>query len=190
LSLSQTISLIHCSCFFLSNMEEVVWGNESSVGVLLGLVIVLCFFDRSRGIGVGDVEWNVFCFTGCFIAATLASSANGDDVEGGCGSWLISRGIGSKWKSFMLDPDPEDRIFVINWDHDCFVVDINGIFVSSWSPGGPVISDIKVSMVDECSKEIELVTISMHVDEDNAVIGTQGEDGRGGKSCAGEFMVD
>jgi len=69
------------------------------------------------------------------------------------------------------------------------MVDVNGIFVSSWLPGGPVISDIEVSMVDECSEEIELVTIGMHADKDNAVVGTQGEDGRGGKSCAGEFMV-
>jgi len=103
-------------------MEEVVWGNESGIGVLLGLVVVFCFFDGSRRVGVGDVKWDVFCFTGCFVSATLASSANGDDVEWSWGSGLISRGMGSERELFIVNVSPEDRVFVINWDHDCFVV--------------------------------------------------------------------
>jgi len=46
------------------------------------------------------MKWNVFCFfrgNGCFIAAASTSSTSGDDdVERGCGSGLISRGMGSK----------------------------------------------------------------------------------------------
>jgi len=167
-----------------------VWGNESSIGVLLGLVIIFCFFDRGRGVGVGDMEWNVFCFTGCFVAATLASSANGDDVEGGCGSWLILRGIGSERKSFIIDMGPEDRVFVINWDHDCFMVDIDGVESFSWSPGGPVVGDVKMSTTDKGSEEVELIIVSVHADEDDSIVGAQGEDGRCGESCAGEFMMD
>jgi len=140
------------------------------------------------------VKWKVFRFrggNGCFIPATLASSASGDDnVEGGCGSGLISRGMGSKWKSFIIDVGPEDRVFVINWDHDGFVVDVDGVESFSWLPGGPVIGDVKVSTTDEGAKEVELVVVGMHADEDDTIIGAQGEDSRGGESCAGEFMVD
>jgi len=140
------------------------------------------------------VKWNVFLFlggNGCFVAATLASSASGDDnVKGGCRSGLISRGMGSKWKSFIIDVGPEDRVFVINWDHDGFMVDVDDVESFSWSPGGPVVGDVEVSTTDEGSKEVELVVIGVHADKDNTVVGAQGEDGRGGESCAGEFMMD
>ena len=131
------------------------------------------------------MKWNAFRFlggSGCFSAATVASSANGDVVERGCGSGLISRGMGSKWKSFIIDVDPEDRVFVINWDHDCFMVDVDGIECFSWSPSGPVIGDVEVSTTDECSEEVELIVVGMHADEDDSIVGTQGEDGRGGES--------
>ena len=190
--LSWTMSLMHSSCFFLSDMEEVVWGEESSISVLLGLVIVFCFFDRSRGVGVGDMKWNVFCFgwgNGCFIAATLTSSASGDDVV--CRiSGVILRGMGSERESFIFDRDPEDRFFVINWDHDCFVVDLNGIKGLSWSPSGPVELDVEVSTLDKGSKEVKLIVVGMHADEDDSIVGAQGEDGRGSESCTGEFVVD
>jgi len=153
---------------------------------LLGLVVVFDFFDGGRGVGVGDVKWNVFRFcggSGCFVAAALASSASGDDnVERGCGSGLISRGMGSEWKSFEIDVGPEDRVFVINWDHDCFMVDVDGVEVFSRSPSGPVVADVKVSLSNKGSEEVELIVVSMHADEDDSIIGTQGKDGRGGES--------
>jgi len=140
------------------------------------------------------VKWNVFRFfggNGCFIAAASASSASGDDdVKRGCGLGLILRGMGSEWKSFEIDVGPEDRIFVINWDHDCFMVDVNGVEVFSRSPSGPVVANVEVSLSNKGSEEVELIVVGMHVDEDDSIVGTQGEDGRGGKSCAGEFVVD
>jgi len=63
------MSLIHSSRFFLSDVEEVVWRDESSFGVGFGL-IVFDFFNGSEGVWVGDVEWNVFRFLGS--AATVA----------------------------------------------------------------------------------------------------------------------
>jgi len=192
LSLSLTMSLIHSSCFFLSDMEEVVWGKESGVGVLFGLVVILCFFDRSRGVRIGDIEWGLFWSlrgSCCFVAATVASSANRDNVDCGA-SGVILRGMGSKWKSFIIDWYPEDRFFIINWDHDCFVVNVNGIKGCSWSPSGPVELDVEVSTLDKGSEEVELIVVGMHADEDDSIVGTQGEDGRGGESCAGEFVVD
>jgi len=173
-------------------MKEVFSTEESGVGVLFGLVIILCFF-WGRGIGIGNVEWDVFWFLGgryCFVATTVANTVRGHGVKGGCGSRLISRRVGFRWKSFVLNRDPKDRVFIINWDHDCFVVDFNGVKGSSWSPGSPVILDIKVSLLDEGSKEVELVVVGMHADEDDAIISAQGEDSRGSEVCAGEFMVD
>jgi len=153
---------------------------------LFGLVVVFDFFDGGRGIGVGDVKWNVFCFfggNGCFIVAASASSTSGnDDVKRSCGSGLILRGMGSEWKSFEIDVGPEDRIFVINWDHNCFVVDVNGIKVFSRSPSGPVVANVEVSLSNKGSKEVELIVVGMHADEDDSIVSTQGEDGRGGKS--------
>jgi len=132
------------------------------------------------------VKWNVFRFcsgSGHFVAATFASSASGDDdVERGCGSGLISRGMGSKWNSFKIDMGPEDRVFVINWDHNCFMVDVDGVEVFSRSPSGPVVSDVKMSLSNKGSEEVELIVVGMHVDENDSIISTQGEDGRGGES--------
>jgi len=192
LSLSWTMSLIHSSRFFLSDVEEVIWFEKSGVGVLFGLVVVFVFFCRGKGVGVGDVKWNVFCFcggNGCFIAATLASSASGDDVV--CGiSGMILRGMGSERESFIFDRDPEDRFFVINWDHNCFVVNVDGVKGLPWSLSGPVELDVEMSMLDKGSKEVELIVVSMHADEDDSIVGAQGEDGRGSKSCTGELVID
>jgi len=132
------------------------------------------------------VKWNVFRFfggNGCFIAAASASSTSGDDdVERGCRSGLISRGMGSEWKSFKVDVGPEDRIFVINWDHNCFMVDVDGFEVFSRSPSCPVVPNVEVSLSNEGSEEVELIVVGMHADEDDSIVGAQGEDGRGGKS--------
>jgi len=171
--------LIHSSRFFLSDMEEVVWGNKSSVGVGFRL-IVFNFFNGSEGVWVGDVEWNVFRFLGS--AATVASSANGDNVEWSCGSGLVSRGMGCEWESLVVDVGPEDRVIVVDWDHDGFVVDVNGVKGFSWSPSSPVVRDVEVSTSDEGSKEVEIIVVGVHANENNSVVGTKGEDGRGGKS--------
>ena len=186
LSLSRTIVLTHSSRFFLSDVEEVVWGEESGVGVCFGLTVfgVVCR-SGGKGVGIGDVKWNSFRFlggSGCLIAATLASSAKGGVVERGWGSGLVLRGVGSKWKSFVVDVGSEDRILVINWDHDCFMVDVDGVKSFSWSPSGPMIRDVEMSTSDKCSEEVEIIVVGVHANENNSVIGTKGEDGGGGES--------
>jgi len=131
------------------------------------------------------VKWNSFCFLGgsnCSIAATAASIISWDNVEGSCRSGLISRGMGSEWESFVIDVGSEDRVFVVNWDHNCFMVDVDGVEGFSWSPGGPVIRDVKVSTSDEGAKEVEIIVVGVHANENNSVVSTEGEDGRGGKS--------
>jgi len=184
LSLSRTMVLIHSSHFFLSDMEEVVWGEESGVGVRFGLTVfgVVC---RGKGVGIGDMKWNVFRFlggNGCLVAATLASSAKGGVVEQGWGSGLVLGGVGSKWKSFVVDVGSEDRILVINWDHDCFMVDVNGVKSFSWSPSGPVVGDVEVSTTDEGAEEVEIIVVGVHANENNPVVGAKGEDGGSGES--------
>jgi len=134
------------------------------------------------------VEWNVFHFLG--VAATVASSANGDVVKRGCGSGLVLRGVGCKWESLVVDMGSEDRVVVIDWDHNGFMVDVDGVEGFSWSPSGPVVGDIEVSMSDEGPEEVEMIVVGVHANENNPVVGTKGEDGRGGETCVGEFMVD
>jgi len=176
--------LIHSSRFFLSDMEEVVWGEESGVGVCFGLVIfgVIC---RGEEVGIGDVKWNIFRFlggNGCFVAATFASSAKGGVVERGCRSGLILRWVGSKWKSFIVDVGSEDRVIVVDWDHDGFVVDVNSVESFSWSPSSPVVRDVEMSTSDEGAEEVEIIVIGVHANENNSVAGAKGEDGGSGES--------
>ena len=127
------------------------------------------------------MKWNVFRFlggNGCFIAATFTSNASRDDVV--CRtSGMILRGMGSERESFIFDRNPEDRLFVINWDHNCFMVDVNGVKGFSWLPSGPVELDVEVSTLDEGSEEVESIVVGIHVDEDDSIVSAQGEDGRG-----------
>jgi len=173
------MSLIHSSRFFLSDVEEVVWGKESGIGVVLGL-IVFDFFNGSERVRVGDMEWKVFRFLGS--AATAASSANGDNVEWSCGSGLVSRGVGCEWESLVVDVGSEDRVIVVDWDHDGFVVDVNGVKGFSWSPSSPVVGDVEVSSTNEGTEEVEIIVVGVHANENNSVVGAKGEDGRGGES--------
>jgi len=184
LSFNRIMALMHSSRFFLSDVEEVVWGKESGVGVRLGLAIfgVIC---RGEGVGIGDVKWNIFRFlggNGCLVAATLASSTKGGVVERGCGLRLISRWVGSKWKPFVVDVGPKDRVIVVDWDHDGFMVDVNGVKGFSWSPSSPMVRDVEVSSSDKCPEEVEMVVVGVHANENNPVVGTKGKDGGGGKS--------
>jgi len=131
------------------------------------------------------VKWNIFRFlggNGCLVAATLASSTKGGVVERGCGSGLISRWVGSKWKSFVVDVGPEDRVIVVDWDHDGFVVDVNGVKGFSWSPSSPMVGDVEVSTTDEGAEEVEIIVVGVHANENNPVVGAKGEDGGSGES--------
>jgi len=139
------------------------------------------------------VKWNIFRFlggSGCLVAATLTSSSKGGVIERGCRSRLILRWLGSKWKSFVVDVGPEDRVIVVDWDHDGFVVDVNGVKGFSWSPSSPVVRDVEVSTSDKCPKEVEIIVVGVHANENNPIVGAKGKDGRGGESLVGEFMVD
>jgi len=138
------------------------------------------------------MEQGIFWYLGgrcCFVAAIVARFINWDDM--GCRvSGMVLRGVWCKGECLVFNGNGEDRFFIINWDHDCFMVDVDGIEGLSWLPGGPVELDIEVSTLDKGSKEVELIVMGVHVDEDDTIVSTQGEDGRGGKSCTGELVVD
>ena len=113
-------------------------------------------------------------------AATVASSANGDNVEWGCWSRLVPRGC--EWESLVVDVGSEDRVIVVDWDHDGFVVDVNGVKGFSWSPSSPMVRDVKVSTSDEGTEEVEIIVVGVHANENNSVVAAKGKDGRGGES--------
>ena len=116
-----------------------------------------------------------------FVAAVIAGFISGDDM----GCWVMGMvlwGVWDKWKCFIFDRNPKDRFFIINWDHDCFMVDVNSILGFSGSPSGPVELNVEVSLWKKCSKEVEVVFMGVHTDKDNTIVGAQGEDSRGGKS--------
>ena len=131
------------------------------------------------------MKWNIFCFlggNGCFVAATLASSVKGGVVEWSWWSGLVSRWVGNKWKSFVVDVGSKDGVIVVNWDHDCFMVDVDGVKGFSWSPSGPMIGDVEVSSTNEGTEEVEIIVVGVHANENNSVIGAKGKDGRGGET--------
>ena len=43
--------------------------------------------------------------------------------------------------------------------------------------------------VDECAEEVEVVSSGVHADEDNTMLGAQGEDSGGGETIATEVGV-
>jgi len=84
----------------------------------------------------------------------------------------------------LRDSGSEYWVFIVNWDHDGFVGDVCCIF--SWYKGRPVEIDIVLPMIDEGAKEVEVVSSSVHTDEDNTMFGAEGEDGGGRKAIAME----
>ena len=95
---------------------------------------------------------------------------------------MVSRWVGSKWKSFIVDAGSEDRVIVVGWDHNGFVVDVDGVEGFSWPPGGPMIRDVEVSTSDEGAKEVEIIVVGVHANENNPIVGAKGEDGGSGES--------
>ena len=64
---------------------------------------------------------------------------------------------------------------------------ICGVF--SWHKVCPVEIEVVLSSVNECAKEVEIISSSVHADEDNTMLGAQGEDSGGGEAVATEVGV-
>ena len=84
----------------------------------------------------------------------------------------------------MLDSCSEDW-FSFCQNLESFVVDIYGVFMGSWLPGCPVEVDVEFVSINESSEEMQVISFSVHVDRDNAVVSSKGEycGGRESSSC-------
>ena len=65
--------------------------------------------------------------------------------------------------------------------------DVCGVF--SWHEVRPMEIEVMLLSIDEGTKEVEVVSSGVHADEDDTMLGAQGEDGRGGETVAAEVGV-
>ena len=104
--------------------------------------------------------------------------------------WSVARVVGSDIKLLIVDWEAEDGVDVVDGYADSFVIDVNSFSAVSRPPGSPVQVDIKVATLDKSSKEVQVVSFSVHVAKDDTVFGTKGEYSGGGETMAGHVMVD
>jgi len=84
----------------------------------------------------------------------------------------------------LRNSSSEYGVLVFHWYGDRFMGDVCGIF--SRHEVCPMEIEVVLSSVDKGSKEVEVVSSSVHIDENNTVFGAQGEDGGGRKAIAME----
>ena len=65
--------------------------------------------------------------------------------------------------------------------------DVCGIF--SWHEVCPMEIEVMLLSIDEGTKEVEVVSSGMHADEDDTMLGAQGEDSGGGEAVTMEVGV-
>ena len=65
--------------------------------------------------------------------------------------------------------------------------DVCGVF--SWHEVHPMEVEVMLSSIDKDAKEVEVVSSSMHVDEDDTMLSAQGKDSRGRETVATEVGV-
>jgi len=78
----------------------------------------------------------------------------------------------------------EYGMLVFHWYGDRFVGDVCGVF--SRHKVCPMEIEVVLPSVDEGTKEVEVVSGSVHADEDDTMFSAQGEDGGGRKAIAME----
>jgi len=83
-----------------------------------------------------------------------------------------------------MNSSSEYGVLVFHWYGDRFMGDICGIF--SRHEVCPMEIEVVLPSVDEGSKEVEVISSCVHVDEDNTVFSAQSEDGGGRKAIATE----
>ena len=83
-----------------------------------------------------------------------------------------------------MNSSSEYGVLVFHWYRDRFVGDVCGIF--SRHEVCPMEIEVMLPSVNEGSKEVEVVSSSVHTDEDDTVFGAQSEDGGGRKTIATE----
>jgi len=84
----------------------------------------------------------------------------------------------------LMNSSSEYGVLVFHWYRDRLMSDVCGIF--SRHEVCPIKIEVVLPLVDEGSEEVEVVSSSMHMDEDDTVFSAQGEDGGGRKAIAME----
>jgi len=79
-----------------------------------------------------------------------------------------------------MNSSSEYGMLVFHWYGDRFMGDICGIF--SRHEVCPMEIEVVLSSVDKGSKEVEVISSSVHMDEDDTMFGAQSEDGGGRKA--------
>ena len=82
----------------------------------------------------------------------------------------------------MLSSDgcTDDGFFIVDRNGNSFMV--NGRFILSWLPHGPVEPEVKVVSFNESSKEMQVISCGVHPDKYNAIFSAEGEEGRCGEA--------
>ena len=83
----------------------------------------------------------------------------------------------------MLDSGSEDG-FTFCWYLESFVVDICGILIWSWLPGCPVEVNVKLILINESNKEMQVISLGVYPDKCNTVSCSKGEYCGGGESSS------
>jgi len=83
-----------------------------------------------------------------------------------------------------MNSSSEYGMLVFHWYGDRFVSDVCGIF--SRHEVCPIEIEVVLPSVNKGSKEVEVISCSVHAGEDDTVFGAQGEDGGGRKAIATE----
>jgi len=84
----------------------------------------------------------------------------------------------------LINLSSEYGVLVFHWYNDGFVGDICGVF--SRHEVCPMEIEVVLPSVDEGTKEVEVISGSVHADEDDTMFSAQGEDGGGRKAIAME----
>ena len=103
-------------------------------------------------------------------------------------SFCVRHGHVCRWyncvERSLMNLSSEYGVLVFHWYGDRFMGDVCGVF--SRHEVCPMEIEVVLSSVDKGSKEVEVVSSSVHIDENNTVFGAQGEDGGGRKAIAME----
>jgi len=103
-------------------------------------------------------------------------------------SFCVGHGCVCRWydcvERSLMNSSSEYGVLVFHWYRDRFVGDVCGIF--SRHKVCPVEIEVMLPSVNKGSKEVEVISSSVHADEDDTMFGAQSEDGGGRKAIATE----
>ena len=99
-------------------------------------------------------------------------------------SFCVRHGCVCRWydcvERSLMNSSSEYGVLVFHWYRDRLVGDVCGVF--SRHEVHPMEIEVMLPLVNEGTKEVEVVSSSVHADEDDTVFSAQSEDGGGRKA--------